>query len=178
EGAALHRGNGRLDRRERRDHEHRQIVVDLLELFQRGEPVDAGHHDVYDRGVKWNGLGELESFRTRRGKTYVVPLAREERLENLAHDFFVVDDQNRTSAPHDYNLPLLLGRASRKLDRRRRKLEDEPSTLSNDALAVDRTVMLTDDPVGDRESEAGALTGGLRCEERVINAREVLVRNT
>ena len=52
EGAALHRGDRRLDRRERGDHQHRQLVVELLQLVERGDAVHARHHHVDDRGVE------------------------------------------------------------------------------------------------------------------------------
>src|SRR6185436_16653295 len=87
----------------------RKVVIDLLELLQRRDAVDPRHHHIDDGSVERKRLCELEPFRTGRGETHVVPLAREERLENLAHDFFVVDDQNRTSAPHDWNPALIAG---------------------------------------------------------------------
>ena len=43
---------------------------------------------------------ELEPLGPRGGEAHVVPLARQERLEDLPHDFFVVDDQNGTIAAH------------------------------------------------------------------------------
>jgi hypothetical protein len=42
--------------------------------------------------------GELESFGARRRQPNVVALAREQRVENLAHDLFVVDDEDRAVA--------------------------------------------------------------------------------
>jgi len=30
----------------------------------------------------------------------VIPLAREQRVEDLAHDFFVIDDENGTVTAH------------------------------------------------------------------------------
>ena len=52
ERAALHRGDGVLHRRERRDHQHRQLVVELLQLLEHLQAVDARHHHVDDRGIE------------------------------------------------------------------------------------------------------------------------------
>jgi hypothetical protein len=100
EGAALHRGNGVLHRRKRRDHEHRQVFIDLLQLVERLHPVHSGHHHVDDRGIEWQRLGQLETLGRRRREPDVVTLARQERLEDLPHDLFVVDDQDGTVAAH------------------------------------------------------------------------------
>ena len=95
EGARLHRRNGALDRAVGGDDDDREIFVDALQLVERGDPVDAGHHDVHDRGVERQRPGHLEAFGARRGDSDVVAFAREQRLENLTHDLFVVDDENR-----------------------------------------------------------------------------------
>ena len=52
ERAALHRGDGVLDRGKRRDHQDRQVVVDLPDLVERRDAVHAGQHDVEDRGIE------------------------------------------------------------------------------------------------------------------------------
>ena len=92
EGAPLHGGNRALDRRERRDHDHRQIVVYLLELVERGHAVHARHHDVDDGGVERERASELEPFGGVGGEAHGVPLARQQRFEDLTHDLLVVDD--------------------------------------------------------------------------------------
>ena len=38
---------------------------------------------------------QLEPLRRRRGQAHLVAFARQQRLEDLAHDLLVVDDQNR-----------------------------------------------------------------------------------
>ena len=100
EGAPLHRGDGALDRRERRDHQHRQLVVYFSQLVERGHPVHARHHDVDDGGIERHGAGELEAFGGISGEANGMPLARQQRFEDLAHDLLVVDDQNRAVAVH------------------------------------------------------------------------------
>ena len=95
EGAALHRRDRALDRRERGDHQHRQVVVDLLQLVERGHAVHARHHDVDDGGVERDRAGELEALGGVGGEANGIALARQQRLEDLAHDLLVVDDQNR-----------------------------------------------------------------------------------
>ena len=92
EGAPLHRGDGALDRRERGNHQHRQLVVYLLQLVERGHAVHARHHDIDDGGVERDGSGELQSFGGVGGEANRVALARQQRFEDLAHDLLVVDD--------------------------------------------------------------------------------------
>ena len=100
ERAALHRGDGALDRRERRDHQDRQLVVDLLQLVERRHAVHARHHDVDDGGVEGDGAGELEALGGVGGEAHGVALARQQRFEDLAHDLLVVDDQDRAVLVH------------------------------------------------------------------------------
>jgi hypothetical protein len=52
-------------------------------------------HDVDDGRVEGQGARQLEAFSARRREADVVSLPRQERLENLAHDLFVIDDENR-----------------------------------------------------------------------------------
>ena len=93
-GAAFHRRDRVLDRRERRDHQHRQVVVDLLDLVERGDAVHAGHHDVHDRRVERHRSDQVEPLRRRRREADLVALPRQQRLEDLAHDLLVVDHQD------------------------------------------------------------------------------------
>ena len=91
---ALHRGDRVLDRRERRDHQHRQVVVDLLDLVERRRcrPCPASSCPRSPRRTA--SIGRARAPRRVRRQTHVVALAREERLEDLAHDLFVVDDED------------------------------------------------------------------------------------
>ena len=45
-----------------------------------------------------SGARELEPLGARGGQTHVVSFAGQQRLENFAHDLFVVDDENRAVA--------------------------------------------------------------------------------
>ena len=98
--ATLHRRDGALDRRERGNHQHRQVVVDLLQLVERGHAVHARHHDVDDRGVEGARAGELEALGGIGREANGMALAGQQRLEDLAHDLLVVDDQNRAASVH------------------------------------------------------------------------------
>ena len=64
ERAALHRRDRGLDRRKGRDHQDRQVVVELLQLVEQREPVHAGHHDVDYGGVERERARQLEAFFT------------------------------------------------------------------------------------------------------------------
>ena len=114
----------------------------------------------------------------------MIPLARQQRLEDLAHDLFVVDDQNGTVAAHGedpvrsgYPAYELLTASAGRSAAHGRKRQDEPRALPDRAVAVDRAVVLAHDAVGDRQAEAGALADRLGREERIVDAGEVLARN-
>ena len=94
ERAALHRRNGALDRGIGGDDDHRQVLVDPLQLVERRNPVQARHHDVDDGRVEWQRTRELQSFGAGRSEPYVVAGARQQRLEDFPHDFLVVDDED------------------------------------------------------------------------------------
>ena len=69
ERAGLHRRDRALDRGVGGDDDDVQVLVDALQLVERGDAVEAGHHDVDDRGVERQRAGHLEALRprTRRG---------------------------------------------------------------------------------------------------------------
>ena len=94
ERSALHRRDRALDRAVRRDDNDREILVDPLQLVERRDAVETGHHDVDDRGVERQRACEVEPLGTRRSGTHFIALAGEQRLENLAHNLFVVDDED------------------------------------------------------------------------------------
>src|SRR6185437_13542066 len=60
---------------------------------------------------------------------------------------------------------------------RRRQHQREAGALSNRAVASDHPVVLVDDPVGDRQAEAGAAADRLGGEERIVDARQLLWRD-
>ena len=62
--------------------------------------------------------------------------------------------------------------------RHRRERDREPGALPNGAVAVNCAVVLTHDAVRDRQAETGPLTDRLGREERIVDSREVLARNT
>ena len=98
ERARFHRGNRALDRRVRRDDDDVEVLVDPLQLVERRDAVQARHHDVDDGRVERQRARHFETFRARGCHAHVVAFARQQRLENLAHDLFVVDDENRAVA--------------------------------------------------------------------------------
>jgi hypothetical protein len=141
ERAALHRGNRRLDGGERRDHDDRQILVDRLQLLERGDAVDARHHHVDDGGVERHRARQLDALGAVGGEAHLVALTGEERLQDLAHDLFVVDDENRAVTCHEPAcLRWLVSAVSRPIARRaaascasgksRRNVVPLPSALS------------------------------------------------
>ena len=71
-----------------------QVLVDPLQLVERRDAVEARHHDVDDRRVERQRARQLEPLGARRGEAHVVAFAGQQRLEDLAHDLFVVDDED------------------------------------------------------------------------------------
>ena len=55
---------------------------------------------VDDGRVERNVAGELDALLAAGRQAHGIPLALQQGLEDLAHDFFVVDDQDGTVAPH------------------------------------------------------------------------------
>jgi hypothetical protein len=96
EGAALHRRQRRLDRREGGHHHDGQVLVHRPELAEHGQAVDARHHDVDDDGVERVGAGQLEPLHAVDGQADVVAFTLEQCLEHLAHHLLVVDDEDRS----------------------------------------------------------------------------------
>ena len=125
-------------------------------------------------------LRELDALLAGRGEPHVIAFAREQRLEDLTHDLFVVDDENRNhyDAWHmSCSAAVLPAHAVVRPDSaggsERMKRVPWPTTLSQSM----RALVLADDAVGDRQTEAGALADHLGGEERIVDARQVLVRN-
>ena len=95
ERAALHGRNRRFDRGERGDHDDRQFLVDLLELLERRDAVHAREHHVDDGGVEGKRPGQLETLFGGARQAHAIPFPRQQRVEDFAHDLFIVDDEDR-----------------------------------------------------------------------------------
>ena len=155
-----------------------EVLVDPLQLVERRDAVQPGHHDVDDRRVERQRARQLEPFGAGRGQAHVVALARQQRLENLAHDLFVVDDEDRCrcGSGHVHDLRSCAARAGRSAGAAASvsvKRVPWPTALSQS----NRAVVLAHDAVGDRQAEAGAAADRLGREERIVDARELLGRN-
>ena len=94
EGAVLHRRDRAFDRGVRRDDEDREIFIDAFQFVERLDAVQSRHHDVDDRRVKGQRPGKREPVLTRRSEPHLVALPRQQRLEDVAHDLLVVDDED------------------------------------------------------------------------------------
>ena len=88
-------------RRERGHHDDCKLVVEFLEGLERCHAVDARHHHVDDGGVERDVAGELDTLLTAGGQPHGIPLALQQGLEDFAHDFFVVDYENRAVFLHN-----------------------------------------------------------------------------
>ena len=121
-----------------------------------------------------NGSARASSrpFASRRRQPHVVAFSSQQRLENLAHDLLVVDDEDRTFVGSSH----LVRRAPR-LDLLERQGQREPGALADRAVAADRPLMLAHDPVDDRQPEPRAAADRLRGEKRIVDARQLLGRD-
>ena len=138
ERAALHRRDRALDRRVGGDDDDREVLVDPLQLVERRDAVEARHHDVDDRRVERQRARQLEPLGAGRRQPHVVALARQQRLENLAHDLLVVDDEDRAVAGGGH-ISLVRAAAARRPRRRSGKRQREPRALADRAVAADRS---------------------------------------
>ena len=68
----------------------------------------------------------------------------------------------------------MLVRRAPRLDLLERQGQGEPGALADRAVAPDRTLVLSHDPVDDRQAEARAAADRFRREERIVNARQLL----
>ena len=173
ERAALHRRDGALDRRVRGDDDDGEVLVDALQLVERRDAVEAGHHDVDDGRVERQRARQLEALGARRREPHVVAFPSQQRLENLAHDLLVVDDEDRafvggSHASSSRSAPRPVRAAGVSVNR-----VPWPTALSQRIDAL----MLAHDAVDDRQAEPGAAADGLRREERIVDARELLRRD-
>ena len=98
ERTRFHRRDRAPDRRVGGDDDHREVVVDALQLIERGDAAEARHHDVDDGRIERHRPGQLEALFAGGRQPHGVPLAREQRLEYLAHDLFVVHDEDHAGS--------------------------------------------------------------------------------
>ena len=62
-GAGAHRLDDGLDRALRGLHDHRQVAANALHLFEKFEPVHAGHHEIEDDQLDLPPAGPSETSR-------------------------------------------------------------------------------------------------------------------
>src|SRR2546423_885893 len=168
ERAGLHRRDGALDGCERRNDDDGEVLVDALQLVERRDAVETRHHDVDDGRVEGQRPRELEPFLSGCCQADVVAFARQQRFENLTHDFLVVDDEDGavSCCTHISHIRLLPDATRALLARSERKRQRKPRALIHDAVAADRAVVLAHDAVCDRETQPGAAADCLGREER------------
>ena len=100
----------------------------LAQLVEHAHAVDARHHHVDDDGVERQRARQVEPVAAAGGETDRVALAHEQRLENLAHDLLVVDDEDGGIAPQHYRATAV-GRAAA-IRKRSEKRVPWPGALS------------------------------------------------
>ena len=96
EGASLHGRDGAFDRRVRRNHDDGQLFVELAQLLEGLHAIEHGHHDVDNCSIEGIGPCQLEAFGAISRTANGIAFTRQQRGEDLPHDFLVVDDEDRT----------------------------------------------------------------------------------
>ena len=100
---------------------------------------------------KGSERASLEALFGAGGQAHAVPLARQQRLEDLAHDFLVVDDEDGGCGAH----ALFSRVCAEGFDKGSRSVNRVPwPTLLSTCIDA---VVLADDAVGDRQPETRAL---------------------
>jgi hypothetical protein len=90
--AQLHRLDDRIRAALARDHDHRDVPVDLPEGGQRGQPVHPSrHHDIQQDGCRPLGMESPHSFVCARDRQRAVAARAEKRPQESAHRQVVVD---------------------------------------------------------------------------------------
>jgi hypothetical protein len=92
-GAVLHRLDGGLDIGDRRNHDHLDEAVVLLDDFQHLEAVDPRQLDVEQDDIDVFAVEHSERSLAARDPQHAV-LALENRGQRVANPFIVVDDED------------------------------------------------------------------------------------
>ena len=98
EGALLHGLDGRLHGGEGGDHQDHELGVGLLELVEHVEAAHLRQHHVHDGGVEGLLAGQGQALDAVVGEGDAVARLQEQALEHVAHDLFVVDDEDGDGA--------------------------------------------------------------------------------
>ena len=95
EGTMLHGLDGPVDRGVGGDHDDWQIRIGDADGPERVDAADAGQHDVQDHQIdSVVGVEHRERFFAAGGHGHVEAFAAKHRVEDVAKDFLVVNDQN------------------------------------------------------------------------------------
>ena len=82
-----------VEGRVRGDHHDHRFSIELQKFFQRPQAADARHRHVKQHYVIRATRVSVQSFFAGLGQIDAIALRRKQRLEHVAHDLFVVDDQ-------------------------------------------------------------------------------------
>ena len=93
-GAQPHRFDGGFGRRERRDHDAEDVLVDLLGRPQHVHAAHVGHLDVGDQQIDRLALERLDGGAAVLGEQHLVAFAAEHDRQQLAHRPLIVDDED------------------------------------------------------------------------------------
>ena len=93
-GAEPHRFDGGLGRREGRDHDAEDVLIDVLRRAQHVDAAQVGHLDVRDQQVHRLALEQVDRRAAVLGEQHFVSLAAQHDRQQLAHRPLIVDDED------------------------------------------------------------------------------------
>ena len=82
-----------VEGRVRGDHHDHRFSIELQKFFQRPQTAYARHRHVEQHYVVRTTRIGVQAFFAGLGQVDAIALRRKQRLEHVAHDLFVVDDQ-------------------------------------------------------------------------------------
>jgi hypothetical protein len=100
ERAAFPGGNRRVERGISRDHRDDGLGVDFQNLFERTQPPHARHRHIQEHNIVSAPPVSLQTLFARLRQVNPIPFRRKQRLQYIAHDLLVVDDEYRTLFCH------------------------------------------------------------------------------
>ena len=92
--AETHRFDGGVGRRERRDHDAEDVLIDLLRGAQHVDAAQIGHLDVRDQQIDRLALEQIDRRAAVVGEQHFVAFAPQHDREELPHRPLIVHDEN------------------------------------------------------------------------------------
>ena len=84
----------RVESRIGSNHDDYGIGIEFQKLFERAQAANTRHRHVKQHRVIGTLAVRIQSLLARLGEIYAIAFGREQRLEHVAHDLLVIDDEH------------------------------------------------------------------------------------